>query len=137
MASPRPLRPAPQPRQIRSPGRGRPVFVDRTGRRLRLTRLVGVGVAVLLAATLGMLAFALSGAPAGTAPDLPGAAGAGVTTRPAARPTTAAPTRTPTATRTRPATSTTRAAARTTGTSEAPTSRPGRAPTHRGKPTDR
>ncbi|GAA1823635.1 hypothetical protein GCM10009682_49880 [Luedemannella flava] len=115
--------------------RARPVFVDRTGRRLRLARLVSVGVAVFLAAIMGMLVFALSGAPSGQAPDLPAAArDKPKATTPAPRPPSASPTPTPSAATPRTATRTT---ARTAGATVGTTSRPGRAPTNRGKPTKR
>jgi hypothetical protein len=55
-------------REGRQP-RVRQVFLDRSGRRRRLTVLLGTGLAAALLAGLGALAVALSGS---TAVDLPG-----------------------------------------------------------------
>jgi hypothetical protein len=115
--------------------------VDRTGRRLRLARWLGGGLAVTLVTTMGLLAFALSGAGSGSAPDLPGAEPA-PRTRPAPARTsrvavtsgaqaTVAATRTAPATRSGPAPST---------ASAAPTTRHGRgqtAPPGHGRQTGR
>jgi hypothetical protein len=67
LPAPLPPRSARQSRPRRP--RDRPVFLDRSGRRRRLTVLLGTGLATALMAGLGALAVALSGS---TAVDIPG-----------------------------------------------------------------
>lgn len=55
------------------PARGRPVFLDRSGRRRRLVLLVGALVGVVLLASLVLLAAGLSGASPTRLPGFPGA----------------------------------------------------------------
>jgi hypothetical protein len=57
-------------RQVGQPS-GKPVFVDRSGRRRRLARLAGAGLGGLLVAALSLLGAALSGASPLPIPGLP------------------------------------------------------------------
>src|SRR6188508_2760947 len=62
------------PRTRVLPGRPppeKPVFLDRSGRRRRFTRLAGSGLAGLLIVTLAALVAAVSGASNGGPPGLP------------------------------------------------------------------
>ncbi|MBF9135414.1 hypothetical protein I0C86_41930 [Plantactinospora sp. S1510] len=66
---------APVPASGRPPGRVKPVFVDRTGRRRRLAVLAGLGVGAGLLVSLGMLVLGLLAGGPVTVPGWPDARG--------------------------------------------------------------